>query len=115
MTRLLIIGGSDAGISAALRAREVDPAAMDAQAAKTYLEAALEVSDGAAGDDATILLNPRIVAPDSEWEACFFVSWRREQKRYRSFAALMRARAAHRRALCYESTVACGCVGDGAG
>src|SRR3990172_12844921 len=25
MTRLLIIGGSDAGISAALRAREVDP------------------------------------------------------------------------------------------
>jgi len=115
MTRLLIIGGSDAGISAALRAREVDPTAMDAQAAKTYLEAALEVSDGAAGDDATILLNPRIVAPDGEWEACFFVSWRREQKRYRSFAALMRARAAHLRALCYESTIARGCVGDGAG
>jgi NADPH-dependent 2,4-dienoyl-CoA reductase/sulfur reductase-like enzyme len=27
MTRLVIVGGSDAGISAALRAREVDPSA----------------------------------------------------------------------------------------
>jgi thioredoxin reductase len=31
MKRILIIGGSDAGISAALRAREIDPAAIPQQ------------------------------------------------------------------------------------
>ena len=91
-----VIAAYAAGLGAA------NPMAMDAQAATTYLEAALEVSDGAAGDDTAILLNPTVVAPDGEWEACFFVSWRAETERYASFQALMHARYRRFLALCAE-------------
>lgn len=70
------------------------PSPRDAQAARAYLQASLEVSDPATGDDAVYLLNPTVVTPEGEWEACFFLSWRDGADRYPSFQALMQARHA---------------------
>jgi hypothetical protein len=52
-----------------------------------YLQTALEISD--TGDDCIILLNPKIVAPDGEWEAWSFANWHPGARRYRSFRELM--------------------------
>ncbi len=52
-----------------------------------YLSSALEISDW--GDSAILLLNPRIVTPDGEWEAWFHASWLPGANRYRSFWEMM--------------------------
>jgi hypothetical protein len=39
--------------------------------------------DGGGGE--LVLLNPRIIFPDGEWEAIFFASWIPGNRRYRSF------------------------------
>ena len=49
-----------------------------------YLSTALQVSE--AGDSAVLLLNPKIVTPDGEWETWFFANWLPGAVRYRSFA-----------------------------
>jgi hypothetical protein len=49
-----------------------------------YLSTALLVSADAV-DSETILLNPRIVSPDGEWEAWFFAHWLPGAVRYQSF------------------------------
>lgn len=38
-----------------------------------YLQTALQVSD--VGDDGVVLLNPKVVTPDGEWETWFFANW----------------------------------------
>lgn len=48
-----------------------------------YLPTMLQVSD--VGDAAVILLNPRVIFPDGEWEAWFFANWIPGAYRYRSF------------------------------
>jgi HEAT repeat protein len=53
-----------------------------------YLQTALALSDDR---DGMILLNPRTVAPDGEWEAWFFAPWVPGADRYRSFWELMQA------------------------
>jgi len=52
-----------------------------------YLETALEISDVA--DSEILLLNPKVVFSDGEWEAWFFASWACGAQRYRSFWELM--------------------------
>ena len=54
-----------------------------------HLQSALEISE--AGDSAILLLNPRVVTPDGEWEAWFFANWLPGAERYRSFRELMEA------------------------
>jgi hypothetical protein len=54
-----------------------------------YLESALEISDES--DSAIYVLNPKVVTPAGEWEACFFANWLPGAKRYRSFQELMLA------------------------
>jgi hypothetical protein len=48
-----------------------------------YLQTALQVSDE--GDSAVLLLNPKIVTPEGEWETWFFANWLPGAVRYRSF------------------------------
>jgi len=48
-----------------------------------YLQTALQVSDE--GDSAVVLLNPKVVTPEGEWEAWFFANWLPGAARYRSF------------------------------
>lgn len=52
-----------------------------------YLRSALEISER--GDEEILLLNPRVVFEDGEWEAWFFANWHPGAVRYRSFAELM--------------------------
>jgi SMI1 / KNR4 family (SUKH-1) len=52
-----------------------------------YLKTALEISD--TGDACIMLLNPKIVTPDGEWEAWFFANWYPGAARFRSFRELM--------------------------
>jgi len=55
-----------------------------------YLKTALEIS--AIDDDGQILLlNPKIITEDGEWEAWFFAPWMPGAKRYRTFWELMQA------------------------
>jgi hypothetical protein len=54
-----------------------------------YLQDCLEIS--AVGDSAILLLNPRVVTPEGEWEAWFFANWLPGAWRHRSFRELMRA------------------------
>ncbi|NEO97960.1 MAG: SMI1/KNR4 family protein [Symploca sp. SIO2E9] len=54
-----------------------------------YLSTALEISDR--GESAIYLLNPKIIAEDGEWEACFFGDWLPGADRYRSFREMMQA------------------------
>jgi hypothetical protein len=49
-----------------------------------YLRTALQVSE--LGDSAVVLLNPKVVTPEGEWEAWFFANWLPGAVRYRSFA-----------------------------
>jgi hypothetical protein len=48
-----------------------------------YLQTALQISE--LGDSAVVLLNPKIVTPDGEWETWFFANWLPGAVRYRSF------------------------------
>jgi len=52
-----------------------------------YLQDALEVSEER--DGAILLLNPRVVTPEGEWEAIFLADWFPGAQRYRSFLDLM--------------------------
>jgi hypothetical protein len=49
-----------------------------------YLQTALQVSD--VRDSAVVLLNPKIVTAEGEWETWFFANWLPGAQRYRSFA-----------------------------
>ena len=49
-----------------------------------YLQTALQISE--VGDGAVVLLNPKVVTPDGEWETWFFANWLPGAVRYRSFA-----------------------------
>ena len=55
-----------------------------------YLRTALQVGDDPVGDG-VVLLNPRVVTPEGEWEAWFHAAWIPGAHRYRTFAGLMRA------------------------
>jgi hypothetical protein len=52
-----------------------------------YLQSALEISD--TGDSTIVLLNPRVVSADGEWEAWVFANWYPGARRYRSFHELV--------------------------
>ncbi len=52
-----------------------------------YMSTALEISDW--GDSAILLLNPRVISPEGEWEAWLHASWLPGASRYRSFWELM--------------------------
>jgi cell wall assembly regulator SMI1 len=52
----------------------------------SHLQSALAVSED---EDGVILLDPRRLAPDGEWEAWFLASWIPGARRYRSFGELM--------------------------
>lgn len=54
-----------------------------------YLQTALQVSE--VGDSAVVLLNPKVVTPEGEWEAWFFANWLAGAVRYRSFAEWLTA------------------------
>jgi hypothetical protein len=54
-----------------------------------YLQTGLQVSDVA--DSAVVLLNPKVLTPEGEWEAWFFANWLAGAVRYRSFADWLRA------------------------
>lgn len=56
-----------------------------------YLPTALEISACETVGTAIYLLNPKIIAPDGEWEALYFAHWIPGVKRYSSFWALMQA------------------------
>jgi hypothetical protein len=49
-----------------------------------YLQTALQIS--AEADGAVVLLNPRVVTSEGEWETWFFANWLPGAVRYRSFA-----------------------------
>jgi hypothetical protein len=49
-----------------------------------YLQRALQVSD--VGDSAVVLLNPKVMTREGEWETWFFANWLPGAFRYRSFA-----------------------------
>lgn len=72
----------DQELDAALRAQLFD----DADFSPEHLQAALMVSEE---DDGVILLNPRQVGPDGEWEAWFLASWIPGVQRAPSFWDLM--------------------------
>lgn len=61
-----------------------DPAHVRVQ----HLSACLEIGSAPGGD--YLLLNPRVVAPDGEWECLFLASWLPGAQRDRSFADAMR-------------------------
>lgn len=52
-----------------------------------YLQTALEVS--ARGDDCILLLNPKVVTSEGEWEAWFLSNWMPGARRFRTFWELM--------------------------
>ena len=52
-----------------------------------YLQTALEISD--VGDSAILLLNPKTIDSNGEWEAWLFANWMPGAHRYRSFQELM--------------------------
>lgn len=52
-----------------------------------YLQSALEISD--VGDSAILLLNPKTIDSNGEWEAWLFANWMPGAHRYRSFQELM--------------------------
>lgn len=47
------------------------------------------------GDSAILLLNPKVVTADGEWEAWFFANWIPGAERYRSFWEMMQAQLAN--------------------
>jgi hypothetical protein len=54
-----------------------------------YLRTALQVS--AVGDSAVVLLNPKVITSDGEWETWFFANWLPGAFRYRTFAEWLEA------------------------
>ena len=63
-----------------------DPAAVRVE----YMPSLLEISE--VGDSVILLLNPRVVFPDGEWEAWDLGNWYPGVYRYRSFWELMQAK-----------------------
>lgn len=51
---------------------------------REYLQTTLQISE--VRDGAVVLLNPKVVTPDGEWETWFFANWLPGAVRYRSFA-----------------------------
>ena len=62
-----------------------------------YLQTALKISDE--GDSAVVLLNPKVVTAEGEWETWFFANWLPGARRYRTFADWL----ADERKLCRKS------------
>jgi SMI1/KNR4 family protein SUKH-1 len=56
-----------------------------------YLDAVLEVSDATRADSVILLLNPKVISPNGEWEAWDFGTWYPGAHRYRSFWEMMQA------------------------
>jgi hypothetical protein len=54
-----------------------------------YLQTALQVSE--VGDSAVVLLNPKVVTAEGEWETWFFANWLPGALRYRSFGEWLTA------------------------
>ena len=54
-----------------------------------YLQTALQISEE--GDSAVVLLNPKVMTPEGEWETWFFANWLPGARRYRSFAEWLAA------------------------
>ncbi|HTB84097.1 MAG TPA: SMI1/KNR4 family protein [Candidatus Sulfotelmatobacter sp.] len=54
-----------------------------------YLQAALQVSE--LGDSAVVLLNPKVVTSEGEWETWFFANWLPGAERHRSFGEWLAA------------------------
>jgi hypothetical protein len=54
-----------------------------------YLSTALEISEFS--DGVIVLLNPKVLTPEGEWEAWFMGSWLPGARRFRSFWDLMKA------------------------
>ena len=52
-----------------------------------YLRSTLEISD--VGDSAIMLLNPKVVTGEGEWEAWLFANWFPGARRYRSFREMI--------------------------
>jgi hypothetical protein len=52
-----------------------------------YLQTALQISG--VGDSSVLLLNPKVVTSEGEWETWFFANWLPGAVRYRSFAEWM--------------------------
>jgi hypothetical protein len=59
---------------------------------REYLQTALQISD--VGDSAVVLLNPKVVTPEGEWETWFFANWLPGAIRYRSFGEWLAAERA---------------------
>ena len=55
-----------------------------------YYPECLLVGNGFSGGE-LILLNPKVISSDREWEAIFFANWFPGNQRYRSFLALVEA------------------------
>ena len=62
-----------------------------------YLQTALQISEE--GDSAVVLLNPKVVTPEGEWETWFFANWLPGAVRYRSFAEWL---ASERKTCCKQ-------------
>ncbi len=54
-----------------------------------YLQTALQISEP--GDSAIVLLNPKVITPDGEWETWFFANWLPGATRYRSLGEWLAA------------------------
>lgn len=52
-----------------------------------HLQTAIEISE--VGDSAILLLNPKVITENGEWEAWFFASWLPGAERFNSFWELM--------------------------
>lgn len=55
-----------------------------------YLQTAIEI--GGNSEQGLVLLNPKVIFEDGEWEAWYFASWLPGAQRYRSFRELMQDR-----------------------
>ena len=62
-----------------------------------YLQTALQISEP--GESEVVLLNPKVISPDGEWETWFFANWLPGATRYRSFADWLAAERASCRKL----------------
>lgn len=67
MIRVVIVGGSDAGISAALRARELDVTAVDRPLIMLCIEQLTSAVTILYGDDATFVIDANRVSVSALW------------------------------------------------
>jgi hypothetical protein len=50
-----------------------------------YLSSCLQISEE--GDSAVVLLNPKVINDEGEWESWFFANWNPGAERFSSFSA----------------------------